>query len=218
VSLCRPLYYEWPEDNNAYLFEDEYMFGDDILVAPIVTEAGHDGMTARCTWLPEGRWFDVCRNKVVNGNRVLTDLYAMEEIPYFYRAGSVIVNNPPMMNLNTRPDRLILKVVPGADGETSLYEDEGDTEGYKQGAYTITRISHQGNQLIIHPREGRFPGMPDSRAYTAEFLAQQRPSAVMVNGKQIASDAWSYDQDKRVVTVNIPRTSCQHEISIKLKG
>ena len=122
------------------------------------------------------------------------------------------------MNLNTRPDRLILKVVPGADGETSLYEDEGDTEGYKLGAYTITRISHQGNQLIIHPREGRFPGMPDSRAYTAEFLAQQRPSAVMVNGKQIVSDAWSYDQDKRVVTVNIPRTSCQHEISIKLKG
>ena len=211
------LYYEWPENNNAYLFEDEYMFGDDILVAPVVTEADADGMTARRTWLPEGRWFDVCRNKVVNGNRIFTDRYAMEEIPYFYRAGSVIVNNPPMLNLNTRPDRLILKVVPGADGETSLYEDEGDTEGYKQGAYTTTRISHQGKQVTIHPREGRFLGMPDSRAYTVEFLAQQRPSAVSINGKQIASDAWSYDNAKRVVTVNVPRTSCQQAITIMLK-
>lgn len=193
------------------------MFGDDILVAPIVTEADADGKTARRTWLPEGKWFDVCRNQVVNGNRIFTDRYEMEEIPYFYRAGSIIVNNPPVMNLNTRPDRLILKVVPGADGETSLYEDENDTEGYKQGVYTTTRISHQGNELTIHPREGRFPGMPDSRAYTVEFLAQQRPSAVMVNGNQIASGAWSYDQSKRVVTVSISRTSCQQEISIKLK-
>ena len=218
VSICRPLYYEWPEDNNAYLFEDEYMFGDDILVAPIVTEAGADGLTARRTWLPEGRWFDVCRNQVVNGNRILTDRYTMEEIPYFYRAGSVIVNYPPVMNLNKRPERLILKVVPGADGETSLYEDENDTEGYKQGAYTTKRISHQGSQLTIHPREGRFPGMPGSRSYTVEFLAQQRPSAVLVNGQPVAADSWSYDQTRRVVTVNISRTSCQQEISIKLKG
>jgi alpha-glucosidase (family GH31 glycosyl hydrolase) len=142
----------------------------------------------------------------------------MEEIPYFYRAGSVIVNYPPVMNLNKRPERLILKVVPGADGETSLYEDENDTEGYKQGAYTTTRISHQGSQLIIHPREGRFPGMPGSRSYTVEFLAQQRPSAVLVNGQSVAADSWSYDQKRRVVTVNISRTSCQQEISIKLKG
>ena len=216
VSICRPLYYEWPEANNAYLFEDEYMFGDDILVAPVVTKAGADGMTVRRTWLPEGKWFDVCRNQVVAGNRILTDSYTMEEIPYFYRAGSVIVNYPPVMNLNKRPDRLILKVVPGANGETSLYEDENDTEGYKQGAFTWTRISHEGNQLTIHPREGQFPGMPTGRAYTVEFLAQQRPSSVMVNGKQMASDTWSYNQQSRLVTVNIPHTSCQQSIVVKL--
>lgn len=217
VSLCRPLYYEWPEANNAYLFEDEYMFGDDILVAPVVTKPEKDGTTARRTWLPEGRWFDVCRNKVVEGNRTFTDRYAMEEIPYFFRAGSVIVNNPPMMNLSTRPDRLILKVVPGGNGRTLHYEDEGDTEGYKQGAYTTTTISHEGNTLTILPREGKFAGMPESRSYTVEFLAVNRPNAVVINGSQVAESEWKYDAQRRLLTVNVARTSCDKKTVVTIK-
>lgn len=217
VSLCRPLYYEWPEVNNAYLFEDEYMFGDDILVAPVVTKPESDGMTARRTWLPEGRWFDVCRNKVVEGNRTFTDRYAMEEIPYFFRAGSVIVNNPPMMNLNTRPDRLILKVVPGGNGQTKLYEDEGDTESYKQGAYTTTTISHEGNTLTILPREGKFAGMPESRSYTVEFLAVNRPKAVVIDGRQLTDGSWNYDQQCRLLTVNVARTACDKKTVVTIK-
>ena len=217
VSLCRPLYYEWPEVNNAYLFEDEYMFGDDILVAPVVTKPESDGMTARRTWLPEGRWFDVCRNKVVEGNRTFTDRYAMEEIPYFFRAGSVIVNNPPMMNLNTRPDRLILKVVPGGNGQTKLYEDEGDTEGYKQGAYTTTTISHEGNTLTVLPREGKFAGMPESRSYTVEFLAVNRPKAVVIDGRQLTDGSWNYDQQRRLLTVNVARTACDKKTVVTIK-
>ena len=217
VSLCRPLYYEWPEANNAYLFEDEYMFGDDILVAPVVTKPEKDGTTARRTWLPEGRWFDVCRNKVVEGNRTFTDRYAMEEIPYFFRAGSVIVNNPPMMNLSTRPDRLILKVVPGGNGRTLLYEDEGDTEGYKQGAYTTTTISHEGNTLTILPREGKFAGMPESRSYTVEFLAVNRPNAVVINGSLVAESEWKYDAQRRLLTVNVARTACDKKTVVTIK-
>ena len=218
VSLCRPLYYEWPEAENAYLFEDEYMFGDDILVAPVVTKHDADGLTTRRTWLPEGRWYDVCRNTVVEGNRVMADRYKMEEIPCFYKAGSVIVNNPPMMNLSTRPDRLILKVVPGANGETSLYEDENDTEGYKQGAYTTTRISHDGNVLTIYPRVGRFPGMPDGRAYTVEFLGVNKPKSVSINGQTLAADAWSYDVKNRLLMVNVPYTACSKETKIMLNA
>lgn len=217
VSLCRPLYYEWPEANNAYLFEDEYMFGDDILVAPVVTKPEKDGTTARRTWLPEGRWFDVCRNKVIEGNRTFTDRYAMEEIPYFFRAGSVIVNNPPMMNLSTRPDRLILKVVPGGNGQTKLYEDEGDTEGYKQGAYTTTTISHEGNTLTILPREGKFAGMPESRSYTVEFLAVNRPKAVVIDGRQLTDGSWNYDQQRRLLTVNVARTACDKKTVVTIK-
>ena len=216
VSLCRPLYYEWPEQNESYLYEGEYMFGDDILVAPVVSPSGADGKATRKTWLPEGRWFDVCRNKVVEGNRAFTDSYAQQEIPYFYRAGSVIVNNPPMLNLNTRPDRLIVKVVPGADGETSLYEDEGDTETYKNGEYTTTVMKHQGNTLTIEPRQGSFKGMPEARAYTVEFIGTDRPKSVAINAKQCSNGVWNYDEQRHLVTVYVPITACDKQIAISL--
>ena len=217
VSLCRPLYYEWPEQNESYLYEDEYMFGDDILVAPVVTPSGADGKAIRKTWLPEGQWFDVCRNEIKQGGRAFTDSYAQQETPYFFRAGAVIVNNPPMLNLNTRPDRLIVKVVPGANGSTSLYEDEGDTEAYKEGAFTTTHISHEGGSIVINPRQGSFTGMPQQRAYTVQFLGQERPKAVTLNGKKQANGTWNYNEQAHVVTVYVPITPCDQKISIQIE-
>ena len=217
VSLCRPLYYEWPEQNESYLYEDEYMFGDDILVAPVVAPSGADSKAVRRTWLPEGRWYDVCRGEVKEGNRAFTDSYAQQEIPYFYRAGSIIVNNPPMLNLNTRPDRLILKVVPGGNGQTSLYEDEGDTEAYKNGEYTTTVMRHQGGTLTIEPRQGRFNGMPEARAYTVEFIGADRPNSVAINGKACANGVWNYDEQQRLVTVYVPITTCDKQITISIE-
>ena len=217
VSICRPLYYDSPESSNAYLFEDEYMFGDDILVAPVVTPTDKDGKASRRTWLPEGKWFDVCRNQVVEGNQVITDAYTQEEIPYFYKAGAVIVNYPPMLNLNTRPDRIILKVVPGADGSATFYEDEEDTEGYKRGAFTKTLLRHENNQLTICPRTGSFPGMPEKRAYTIEFLNTDRPSSVTVNGEKVSNGVWNYNSQSRLVTVYLPATECASPSVVKLE-
>ena len=217
VSICRPLYYEWPEDNNAYLFEDEYMFGDDILVAPVVSPTGADGRASRRTWLPEGRWYDVCRAKVVDGGQTLTDSYSLQETPYFLRAGAVIVNNPPMLNLNERPDRLILQVVPGADGQGSLYEDENDTEGYKRGLFTTTAFTHQGSSLTIEPRQGSFPGMPAERAWTVEFLGTDRPQAVSIDGRRLQNGQWTYDAGRRLTTVYVGSTPCSERINITLE-
>ena len=132
------------------------------------------------------------------------------------RAGAVIVNNPPMLNLNTRPDRLILKVVPGGNGSATLYEDEGDTQGYQQGVFTNTRLVHEGNTLTIEPRQGQFPGMLQHRAYTVEFLATDRPQAVSVNGQKLTNGAWGYNEQSRIVTVYIPATSCEQRIKVEL--
>ena len=217
VSICRPLYYDSPESSNAYLFEDEYMFGDDILVAPVVTPTDKDGKASRRTWLPEGKWFDVCRNQVVEGNQVITVAYTQEDFPFFYKAGAVIVNYPPMLNLNTRPDRIILKVVPGADGSATFYEDEEDTEGYKRGAFTKTLLRHENNQLTICPRTGSFPGMPEKRAYTIEFLNTDRPSSVTVNGEKVSNGVWNYNSQSRLVTVYLPATECASPSVVKLE-
>ena len=217
VSICRPLYYEWPEDNNAYLYEDEYMFGDDLLVAPIVKPSGADGRAERRTWLPEGRWYDVCRGVVREGGQVLTDSYAQPEIPYFMRAGAVLVCNPPMLNLNERPDRLILKVAPGANGTGTLYEDENDTEGYRRGLCTLTTFTHSANRLTINARQGQFPGMPKERAWTVEFLSVDRPQAVSLNGRRLQNGQWNYDAASRTATVYVGSTPFSETTTITLE-
>ena len=122
-----------------------------------------------------------------------------------------------MMNLNTRPERLILKVVPGGNGSTSLYEDEGDTEDYKKGTFTTTKIRHEGQSITIEPRKGSFPGMLKNRAYTVEFLAMDRPKSVTINGVKQANGVWGYNEQTRTVTVYIPLTSCDQQVTVNIQ-
>lgn len=221
VSMCRPLYYDNPEDANAYKYEDEYMFGNDILVAPIVTRADADKTVKRTVWLPEGKWWNVCKSKLMDGNVTFSDIYGQEDIPYFYKAGSIIVNNPPQKSVTTKASTLILKVVPGDNGTYSLYEDEGDTELYKEGVFSRTEFSQTRNAqsvvLNIGARVGVYPGMLDERAYRIEFLGCEKPEKVIINGFDAPSETWSFDNKTRTVIVNVPTTSCDAATSIELR-
>jgi len=217
VSICRPLYYDWPEDNEAYRQEGEYMFGDDILVSPVVTASENGSQTFHKTWLPEGAWYDVCRNRMLNGSQTISDNYALEEIPYFIKEGTILVCNQKMMNLKTAPTKLMLKVVPG-NGETTLYEDEGDTQNYKEGHYTttlITQTSTSGMQTItIHPRQGSYEGMPTARGYDLRLYLNDKPAKLLVEGA--SQSAWSYDAKNRIVRVNIASTDCSGQLKVIL--
>ena len=219
ISICRPLYYEWPEENEAYRQEGEYMFGDNILVSPIVTAAESNGKAYHKTWLPEGQWFDVCRNKLVNGNQTISDWYTQEEIPYFLRAGAVIPCNPKVQNLKSHPAEMMLLVAPGGDGTIDLYEDEGDTQNYQNGAYTTTTITHQRTLtdaiLTIEPRKGQFEGMLTERSYQVKFLGEYMPESVSVEGAE--SSEWSYDEAQQAVIVTIPTTACSQKVTIRMR-
>ena len=217
VSICRPLYYEWPEENKAYSIQDQYMFGDEMLIAPVFSESSYEGNTAqRTTWLPKGIWFDVCRGRLIEGETEITDYYALNEIPFFIRQGSIIPCNPDVKHLKAIPDTLCLWVVPGEKGTGEFYEDEGDTQNYQYGEFAKTRFTqkHSGNQrlLTIHPREGSFKGIKASRAWKIDFLAQDEPTQVSVNGNVI--DGWKYDEMSRTLSVEIEEQDCAQETTV----
>jgi hypothetical protein len=216
VALCRPLYYDYPEEAAAYECENEYLFGNDILVAPVTTRS-EDGLTTRQeTWLPGGRWWNVCRSALVDGDVSFSDNYAQGEIPHFFRAGSIIPLYPVQRSVTSRPDTLTLKVVPGADGQGSLYEDEGDTEGYKDSIFSVTPFSQHRSAdsvtLFIGAHEGSFPGMAETRCYRVEFLGQERPTHVDINGT--AAAGWTYEPTTGVITVKVPRTPCGTPVTV----
>ena len=221
VSICRPLYYDQPEESKAYSTEDEYMFGNDILVAPVV-ERSKDGIsTTRKVWLPKGTWYNVQRGKLQEGGTTFSDNYGMEEIPYFYKAGAIIPCFSHVTNLETRPDTLILEAVPGDGGKLSYYEDAGNDNTYQQGEFTRTLIEQKqlpkGVELIINARTGQFKGMPSVRHYQVEFLAMGKPSAVELDGKTFNTEAWHYDEAARKLTVVIAGASPDTKYSLVVK-
>ena len=219
VSICRPLYYEWPEENKAYTVEDEYMFGDNILVSPISTPTSSDGTSERKTWLPLGLWYDVCRNRIVAGDRTITGQYDLSEIPYFIRLGSIIPCNPSVSHLKTEPSSLILWVIPGADGKGKLYEDQGDSEAYKDGEFATTLFtqthSAEGITLTINAREGSYEGMLEQRAWQVVFFLAEEPDIVRINGDETTD--WTYDEQLHQLFVNVHARPCNTPIVVNVK-
>lgn len=227
VSLCRPLYYEYPDNNEAYKHGEEYMFGDDILAAPIVERANENGISSKTIWLPEGKWYEVNSGEVLDGSKSYNRTFTQGDIPHYYKEGAIIPFYPKVSHLKARPDNLILKFVPGASGELKYYEDENDNDNYEENAYSFTRVTQETQNdegtYIIYPAEGSFEGMLSNRSYDIELLAVNLPVEVKVNdeiytqGSSKAEKTWVFDTEKNTVNIYIPKVSTSFQTEIKVK-
>ncbi len=218
ISLCRPLYYEYPEAEEAYTYEEEYFFGNDILVAPIV-EPGKNGVCTKTIWFPRGNWWSVATNELIEGPCVMTMEFSKTDIPYFYREGSIVPLNPAgVMNVTERPEHLILNIVKGNEGSGKLYEDAGDNSDYDV-AYATTAFSQvqSGNKYtyMIQPREGIADNLPSTRSYTLKIYNSNTPLSVKVNG--VVSTQYSYDSEKKCTAVEVPSTACSSSVTVELE-
>ena len=222
VGMNRPLYYDWPEENNAYRFEDEYMFGNDMLVAPIYTPS-EDGYSHRRIWLPEGKWWDVTKRTLREGGITFSDSFTTDEFPVYYRPGAIIVNYPVQRTVQTTPDEIILKVVPGADGTGRFYEDDGTNQDYVSGKVANTYFTQKRDAnsvtLRIAAREGSYEGIPLERSWCIVFMGQEKcPERVFLNGELLNKELVSYEENTGEVTIRVPMTGCNQDVVIKMEG
>lgn len=219
IGICRPMYYDYPESENAYKYEGQYLFGDDILVAPVV-EPSENGISKKSIWFPEGNWWSVAHGKMISGDAVKTLDFTLDQIPYFYREGSIIVNNPPEAKSTTdRPDRLILNIVAGKDGSATLYEDSGDSNDYATNYATTTfkqKSASGKGEYVIEPRKGSAERLAESRAYELRIFNTDAPSKVKVDGKEAQA---TYDPASRCTVVEVPLAPCtqQRKVSVAYK-
>ena len=218
ISICRPMYYDYPEADEAYRYEGQYMFGNDILAAPITTSDKGPNVSEKTIWLPKGTWYEVMTGELLDGNRVVTRSFTREQIPYYYREGAIVPLYPRIMHLKERPETLILQFAPGKSGEFNFYEDAGNSVDYDT-ACTFTRITQRSEKgktvCTIYPRTGAFDGMPQARAYRLELLAREKaPSKVTLNGT--ATD-YEYDAAGKKVIVLIPRTACDRKLVVTVQ-
>ena len=123
-----------------------------------------------------------------------------------------------MQHLKKPVDKLVLWVIPGSEGEGRFYEDQGDNEEYRKGAFAVTRFRQQRTdgmvKLTIMPREGSYEGMPESRDIEVQFWAQEQPWQVMVDGREVSD--WTYDEVLRRLTIHLPKRACNATTDICL--
>ena len=229
VSLCRPMYYDYPEEEAAYQFKDQYMFGDDLLVAPIVKPMDSTNMlVTQKVWLPEGVWIEWFTGNKLQGGKVVERSFALDEIPVYVKAGVIIPMQPKMRYSNEKPvDPLILTIFPGKKGETQVYEDAGNTLGYKFGefAYTPVQFFTDNNELTvkISPTKGSFPGMVRKRGYEIRLPLSFPPAKAVVNGQELTrvteenEIGWRYDGNKLTAIYRLPSFSVKKEVTLKIQ-
>jgi alpha-glucosidase/alpha-D-xyloside xylohydrolase len=132
LPIMRALWLHAPDDAAAVARGDEYLWGPAILVAPVVEK----GATTRRVYLPRGEWVDFWTEERVAGGREIDRAVDLATMPLYVRAGSVIPMGPVKQYTgepSTEPTSLV--VYPGADGQSSWYEDDGRTFGYRNGEF-----------------------------------------------------------------------------------
>ena len=205
IAMCHPLYYDYPEKDEAYANPREFLFGDDILATCIAVPAdATTGISTIKMWFPEGNdWFDMASGALHKGGSTLELGYTLDENPWYAKAGAILPMNPASVrSLSEAPETLVLTAIPGADGSLNYYEDDGISQKY-DSEYTVTAVSQtRGDnsvKLRVEPRKGSFDGMKPTRGYELRFPATRTPSKVLVNGREIPyarfakAGQWTYD-------------------------
>lgn len=167
----RALVMDFRTDVRAQNIPDEFMYGPAFLVNP-VTEPG---ATSREVYLPKARWYDFWTGHATEGGVAIDAPAPLDRIPLFIRAGSIVPMGPDIEFSTQKPaDPIELRVYPGADGDFTLYEDENDNYDYEKGVRATIPFHWDDARrtLTIGAREGKFPGMLESRTFRVVFVGE----------------------------------------------
>ena len=189
-SFLRHLWLEAPGDRNVLDIDDEFMFGQAFLVAPILEDGvGENRTVQRQVYLPQGAtWFDFWTGEPFAGGRTVTKAAPIDIIPVYVKAGSIVPMTTEKVQYSTEKKwtKLELRVYPGADGCFTLYEDEFDNYNYENGAYTEIPVTWDdaSRTLTIGARSGSYNGMLKSRKFVVD-VPGGKAKTVSYNGKAV---------------------------------
>ncbi len=174
VPLVEPLYYEW-KDPAAYLYKNEYLFGGQLLVAPVTKKAQRDGFARIRAWLPEGEWTDIFTGvKYVAGvgGKQITFMRELESVPVLIKEGGILPLSMDKGNSVENPQRLEIWSYEG-NGEYTLYED-GRTVPTTGELFTHFKNEHtEKDGIVTQTLQISFTGdgsvVPENRVLALRF-------------------------------------------------
>lgn len=184
--IMRALVLEHQEDYNTYGVEDQYYFGDQMIVAPVLEKEAQ----TRTVYLPEGTWYDYWDGTAYQGKDYYNIVSPLEKLPLFVKAGAIIPMQDEVAYDNKQAyGTITFDIFPGENSSYELFEDDGLSEKYMEGGYSLTKVELEEHPEALHISIGASQGDydPGKRAYIIKVHLQDQLSAVRVNDHSLAA-------------------------------
>jgi len=182
TPLMRPLVLEYADDANVVDMGSEYMWGPSFLVAPVTK----GGATRWAVYLPRGRWYDYWTQECYDGDGWIEVDAPLARMPLFMRGGAIVPLAPTVQYLAEPGGPLTLLVYPEGESSFTLYEDDGVSRDYENGAYALTAIHCTALdtrvRLFVVAPQGLYAGKPATRPLRAQVYFPSPPADVNLTG------------------------------------
>lgn len=213
--LIEPLYHKYPMLYDDELYSNEYFFGSNILVSPILNKK--DNIMNRVihkVYIPDGVWYGISTGKKYNGGKRYVSFYKDDQYPLFVKAGSIIPMSLNNYNNTDIPKKLEIDIFPGANNTYSIYEDDGISNNYQNGDYLITNVEYvyqkDNYKVTIMPVSGKVGIAPSMRDYKILFRNTRMVSkALSYVGNNQVSNRCYYDDGNLIIEIDHVPTDSQ---------
>lgn len=208
IPFILPLYYNHPEREEAYLQDSMYYFGEQLIAAPYVKQADEEvGLSHQDIWLPEGDWYDFFSGDYYEGDSHYPLYGTLNEIPVFAKEGSIIPLAPQQGKSGVEiPINMELHIFPGREGSFTLFEDNGESQGYmkNKGAKTTITQKVEGctSSIKIQGVEGNKEFIPEGRSYELRLKGFANPEKVIYTSDSEKRELpFEYDEKRKTIFV-----------------
>lgn len=212
VPAMRPLFVEYPDDDATAAMDDEFLFGSDLLAAPVLWE----GATNRPVYLPAGEWFDYRTGRRFAGGRTIDSPAPLDIMPLLVRGGGFVFRQPVVQDTGEMAGKTLrVLAAPAADSSAAFYEDDGRSLAYKGSGFLRRRFHQVRNEsrwsVEITPVAGSY--QPAARNLQLQSWQDKAPRAVSLaeraaqrplperTAAELAAGAEGWNWDGSLVTI-----------------
>ena len=184
LPILRALWLHYPDDAVAVSRGDEYLWGRDMLVAPVTEK----GATSRKLYLPRGVWYDFWTEEKIEGGREIARAVDLTTMPLYARGGAIIPLGPVKQYTSEKVDGpLTLQIYPGANGNFFLYEDDGSTFNYHRGEWMGIQMAwnDHSRQLTLRLAEGSRMLPQLRRKIEVRIVTEKTMRAIVFEGRPV---------------------------------
>ncbi|MCR8964284.1 glycoside hydrolase family 31 protein [Brevibacillus halotolerans] len=199
LPVMRPLVLEYPNDPHTSNLSDQFLIGENVLIAPITRPATYH----RVVYLPEGTWYDYWTDTKFDGGKHIMVSAPLDTLPIFVKEGAIIPEAPAKLSTKVPDEQIMIHLYPSQQqSEYILYEDDGSTFSYQNNQYLERKITchHDENQVEINIEDIYTGYSPSWKSMIIHVHGVDTMKTIYVNGEEVKG---SYLKDKQIFTFEL---------------